>query len=80
VVVAGADQQAVEMFGPALAVGADANRPPAIAAERALLDVRAEADVRRKPKRSRIVGEVVEQLPVRGEIRIVVRHREIVER
>jgi hypothetical protein len=37
-VVTRADQQAVEELGPGLAVGADANRPPAIAAQRALLD------------------------------------------
>jgi hypothetical protein len=62
-VVTGADQQTVETLGPRLAIRDNANRPSAIAAERAVLDTRAEADVRRKPERARIVGEVNAQLP-----------------
>ena len=79
-VVAGADQQAVEALGPCFAVRGHANRPSAIAAKRASLDVCAEADVRLDLKRSCIVGEVGEQLAVRGKIGIVVGHRKVVER
>ena len=62
-----------------LAVRDHANRPPAVAVERAALDTRAEADVRLELKCPRIVGEVGKHLPVRGEVWIVHRHRKVVE-
>ena len=81
--MAGADQQIVEDFGViglfrSAAIG-DMHRPASVGAALDLCDARAQTDVRMKIEGGGIAFEIGEDLPMRRKIRVVARHRMVVE-
>ena len=78
-VMTGADDQVIEALDAFPGGTGCFHRPLAVAQPPGAFDTRVEHDLRQQVEARRIGVEIVEHLPVRGKIRIVLRHREILE-
>ena len=75
----GTDDEIIEGFGACPVPADDADGPPAVGEPFCAFDARVEPDLGEDAKALGIGPEIVEHLPTRGKIRVVRRHRKILE-